>query len=72
MKAICKPDDDAYASDTDSGLSKREIFAMATMQGLVSSVTIGRIDHMNLMCETSVQYADALIEALNKSSEDKT
>lgn len=49
------------------GLTKRELIAAMAMQGLVSSITMGRSDVMNFICETSVQYADALIAELERT-----
>jgi hypothetical protein len=50
----------------DGGLTKRERFAMAAMQGLVSSITMGRDDATIFVAETAVRYADALLNALAK------
>jgi hypothetical protein len=48
------------------GLTKRELFAMAAMQGLVSTVTIGREEYAKMLCGTAVEYADALLAELEK------
>lgn len=53
---------------THSGLTKRELFAAMAMQGLVSSLTIGRDEHLHLMAQTAVEYADALISELAKDN----
>lgn len=49
------------------GLTKREIFAMAAMQGLVSNPNI--IDNKNgqeWISDEAVKYADALLTQLSK------
>lgn len=48
------------------GLTKREYFAMHALQGISSSITIGRAEYMPLIAKTAVQYADALIAELEK------
>lgn len=55
-----------------SGLTKREMFAMAAMQGIVSnsSNSIATHDEVGkrvdtVVAERAVTYADALLEALN-------
>lgn len=50
------------------GLTKREYFAAAAMQGLISKQSEGRFsneDGVTKAAQWSVEYADALIEALN-------
>lgn len=49
------------------GLTKREAFAMAAMQGILSKNPVGA----ERVAETAVEQADALIAALNKPQETK-
>ena len=58
-----------FPVDGFEGLTKREHFAGLAMQGLVSSLTIGRELHTELITEISVKYADKLLEALEKPDE---
>lgn len=54
-------------SHAQDGLTKREIFAMAAMQGLVSNPNI--IDNKNgqeWISDEAVKYADALLTQLSK------
>lgn len=46
------------------GLTKREEFAKAAMQGMLSNSTTGQT--AAAIASDSIIYADALIEALNK------
>lgn len=73
MKNFIKADDPAFATSSTTrhsgtnGLTKREYFAAAAMQGLLANsknlqVVIG---------ESAVIMADALIKALNKPEEDE-
>ncbi len=61
------------------GLTKREMFAMAAMQGAMSNSELTKYaaklskkqpisgtDEAAVYCEIAVQYADALLEALEK------
>lgn len=57
------------------GLTKREYFAALAMQGMLASLTGGRSngwapDKTQIVsyCKEAVQFADALIEELNKKS----
>ncbi len=47
------------------GLTKREYFAAAAMQGILSS-PIGYEMARSVLAETAVNYADLLIKALNE------
>lgn len=51
------------------GLSKREYFAAVCLQGFISTLTINRDDHAELLSQTSVKYADALIAELERKEE---
>ena len=48
---------------TYPGLTKRELFAMAAMQGMLST-TVQHLDGHEIV-EAAVCYADALLSALN-------
>jgi hypothetical protein len=48
------------------GLTKREYFATMTMQALIPVMQNGFLYDKHDVAESSVNYADALIEALNK------
>lgn len=48
------------------GLTKREHFAAMALQGFISTLTINRDDHADLLSQTAVKYADALIAELAK------
>lgn len=48
------------------GLTKREYFAAMAMQGALSSITGGDWASAINVAKRSVEYADALIEELNK------
>lgn len=67
--------DMAYPIETgarlETGLSKREAFAMAALQGLLASDVSGLPVTIENYSEASVKYADALIAALNKPQETK-
>jgi len=49
-----------------NGLTKREAFAMAAMQGLCANSIPGSHHHFENLAIESVKYADALINALNE------
>lgn len=53
---------------TVKGLTKREYFAAAALQGLLPRVTheFGKPEEI-IYAERAVRYADALIKALNKN-----
>jgi len=46
-----------------SGLTKREIFAMAAMQGMFASNTHARLAGTDI-CDLSIKYADHLLSKL--------
>lgn len=51
------------------GLTKRELFAMAAMQGMLSAMDgwgYGGNEHYGDVAKYSVKYADALLKELNK------
>lgn len=48
-----------------SGMTKREVFAMSAMTGLLASDTCGNLA-VNRCAELSVQHADALLAELEK------
>lgn len=58
---------------TQDGLTKREQFASMAMQGLLVNFRkhghYGNSDHHPMVAELSVQAADELIKALNKSND---
>jgi hypothetical protein len=49
-----------------TGLTKREYFAAMAMQGMCANSSLTKIWTYEKIAESSVQQADALIEALNK------
>lgn len=55
------------------GLTKREMFAMAAMQGLISGCYAGNNAGFTVQgnCVAAVEYADALLEALSKTGGDE-
>lgn len=61
-----------YAPECHGGLTKREMFAMHSMQGILShpdvkpSVGVGAELFESYVAEMSVKMADALLSALDK------
>ncbi|WP_460912066.1 hypothetical protein [Spirosoma areae] len=55
--------DNAFASDWQSGLTKREYFAAQALTGLLANSAYTKKETATTK---AVEYADALIEALNK------
>lgn len=53
------------------GLTKREYFAAKAMQGLLAFADPGGTSHLNALVSESVEYADRLIEELNKEKKDE-
>lgn len=51
---------------TSAGLTKREAFAMAAMQGIVSNHAMIDITSWEWLAKESVNAADAIIKALNE------
>lgn len=59
--------------DATLGLTKREYFAAMAMQGMIAGTSssvevmraLGSQDEL-IICKSATEYADALIEALNK------
>lgn len=51
---------------TSLGLTKRELFAALAMQSLLKNTELGFDNELEVISQTSVQYADALISELNK------
>lgn len=52
------------------GFTKREVFAMAAMQGYLASYTGAHQDpHPDFVAKKAVEYANALISELNKSEQ---
>lgn len=55
------------------GLTKREYFAAMAMQGFLSSIdwcadnAVANESHAKITAKVSIQYADALINELNKN-----
>lgn len=54
-----------------TGLSKREYFAAMAMQGLCANSIPGSHHRPGILIPEAIQYADALIEELNKSEVEK-
>jgi len=51
------------------GLTKREYFAAMAMQGILSGYTETNVTGLEkVLCESAVNYSDALIAELNKPS----
>lgn len=50
------------------GLTKRELFAALAMQSLLKNTELGFDNELEVISQTSVQYADALISELNKEA----
>lgn len=59
-----KANDSAFPMDFQAGLTKREYFAAAALQGLLA--TGENIGGVAIFAKSAVQYADALIMQLNK------
>ena len=55
-----------YAPEVYSGLTKREMFAMAAMQGILSSLTDDSDMSPSELARCSVRNADALLAELEK------
>lgn len=64
-KANTDGDDDAFPSEYESGLSKREYFAAMALQGICAADT-GNRESSPKLAEWALAAADALIAALNK------
>lgn len=56
--------DPAWAAARDGGLTKREVFAVAAMQGMLSNSCLSG-DAESLVA-SSVRFADALLDELEK------
>jgi len=54
-----------------SGLTKRELFAAMTMQGLMTMPPADAFISVDDLAEEAVSAADALLSALNESGEGK-
>lgn len=61
--------DGPLGGEVFGGLTKREYFAAVCLQGFISTLTINRDDHAELLSQTSVKYADALIAELERKEE---
>ena len=57
-----------FAPEAHTGLTKREMFAMHAMQGLISvnAVYNGRTDARDLLAKDAIAHADALLAELEK------
>ena len=53
-----------YSAGKSAGLTKREVFAMAAMQGLMGNEDTTRQINIMAICEAAVNSADALLKAL--------
>lgn len=56
-----------YASVTEYGLSKREMFAMAAMQGLCANGVAGSHHQTKNLVAEAVEKADALLAELERT-----
>lgn len=54
-----------YELQNIGGLTKREQFAMAAMQGMIGSMMYSGWTYIDI-CDSAVRAADRLIESLNK------
>lgn len=65
-----EPDSHVYPKtfDAKGGMTKRELFAMSAMQGLMSAENESNAGFVSTraLCDYAVTVADSLIEALNK------
>lgn len=59
-----KNDDTAVTKH--GGLTKREAFAMAAMQGILSSGLGAYDERVGIKCRVAVEYADVLLKELDK------
>jgi len=59
----------AFATNIDTGMSIRDYFAAAALNGMLSHPHRGT--DPKYVAISAVQYADALINELNKQDEDK-
>lgn len=50
-----------------AGLTKREMFAMAAMQGLCANSIVGSHYHTDKLSKYAVMYADALLAELERT-----
>ena len=48
------------------GLTKREAFAMAAMQGILSGGLGAYDEYVKVKCKVAVEYSDALLKELSK------
>ncbi len=64
------PDHDAFGSDNTCGLTKREYFAALALQGVLASC-VNADPHADTAATMAVEYADALIAALNSTTTPK-
>lgn len=62
------PGDFLEGGEYYEGLTKREMFAMHAMQGLLASDTTHQL-HQNDCANMAVAYADALLEELDKEKD---
>ena len=57
-----------YAPEAHYGLTKREMFAMAAMQGILTSETDDwRHKEENSLAASAIKYADALLTELERT-----
>jgi hypothetical protein len=62
---MTKGSDKVYPSITDRGLTKRELFAAMSMQGVMIGQDYKKVDSSDKVALWAVFQADALIKALN-------
>lgn len=69
--SLTDPDDSAFSSDSECGLSKREYIATMAMQGMLAdeSGQQGATWNPKACAKRSVEFAEALIFALNQNKE---
>lgn len=66
MNYVIDPDAPAFPFLSQKGLTKREEFAKAAMQGLLSGIRHGSLfDYQGVICD-AVACADALLKELEK------
>lgn len=59
-------DEPAIGLEYQIGLTIRQQFAMVAMQGLIANAPNGQLHNSKQGCDLATQWADDLIEALNK------
>lgn len=74
-QSVSRSDDGAVISSADfagcEGLSKREAFAMAAMQGLLTGITADGVISYEEVADDSRRCADALLAELEATNEQR-